>query len=162
MKSQKSNEIFIFDSVNFKINCHFIKVDTVIDGKNRFDFLNDFNIISDSIYNFRKGKTTTSFEYLYYEDEQYFLQFKFIPKVKGVYIFEFTSRINLSNNIQGKTIYTENSECYTNRWNPNFITNDGQSYIELLKYSPNDYYKNKSGYYFFPEQDGAHCFKVIE
>lgn len=159
LSSNETNELFLFDSVDFKTNNNFIKVDTIIHLFDRFDFLNDFEFIADSIYNFRKGNTTTAFDY-YYNGHEYFLRFQFIPKVKGIYIFEFSSRINLTDRIKGKEIYTEDGECQTDNWNPNFITNNGNSYAELLESSPNEYYKEKSGYYFHPQRDGAHCFKV--
>lgn len=153
-------EFFTFDSVDFKIRCHFIKVDTIIDSQGRFDFLDDFDILADTLYNFRKGNTTTAFDY-YYDGISYYLEFKFIPKKKGVYIFEFTSRRNLSSfDWDDAYIIDEDGDCETNRWKPRFVTNDGQAYQELLEYSPNDYYKEKLGYNFNPERDGAHCFKV--
>ncbi len=158
--NDKHTELFTFDSIDFKISCHFIKVDTIIDAQGRFNFLKDFEIIADSLYNFRKGKTTTAFDY-FYDNNEYFLKFKFIPMVKGVYLFEFISRRNLSSfDWDDAYILDEDGDCETNRWRPQLITNNGQSYSELLEYSPNEYYKEKVGYNFHPQRDGAHCFKV--
>jgi len=158
--NDKHTELFTFDSIDFKISCHFIKVDTLINILERFYFLNHFEVLADSIYNYRHKTASTAFDYNY-SDNQYGLQFKFVPKKRGVYIFEYTSRRNLSSfDWDDAYIFDEDGDCQTNRWRPKFITNDGESYKELLRYSPNEYYREKSGYYFFPERDGAHCFKV--
>ncbi len=158
--NDKHTELFTFDSIDFKVHCQFIKVDTIIHLFDRFDFLNDFEVFSDSIYNLRKGKTIVVFDY-HYDGNEYFLQFKFMPKHKGIYIFEFFSQRNApSFDWDDAYILDEDGDCETNRWRPQLITNNGQSYSELLKYSPNEYYKERSGFYFSPERDGAHCFKV--
>lgn len=160
LRDEKYSELFNFDSIDFKDHCQFIKVDTIISLQDRFNFLNDFDLFADSIYNLRLGKTIVKYNY-YYDGTTYFLKFKIVPKCKGVYIFELFSYRNASSfDWDDSYIYVEGGDCKTNRWYPYFITNEGRAYRELLKYSPNDYYKEKAGFYFFPERDGAHCFKV--
>jgi len=162
LDSKETGESFVFDSVDFHLVNGFFKLDTLIDYQKGYHFTSNFEfIIDDSTYQFIQGNNYIHLAYKY-SDDSYFLQYKFIPKKKGIFLFEFSSNINLTNNIKGKIIHAVDSECKTNAWGPIFQTNQGNNYKELLKESPTEYYNTK--YYNewsrFNTIDGAHCFKV--
>ncbi|HAQ38264.1 MAG TPA: hypothetical protein DCQ58_07115 [Saprospirales bacterium] len=155
----RGSELFYFDDVDFKIGCHMIKVDTLMDkSENRWHTINHFDFLADSIYKLKVYNTFADFDYVY-RDHKYFLEFKIVPKFKGVYIFEFSSALNsLSHSMQRDTIPAVDSDCEAKIWYPGFITNNGQTYVELRnKYNPNSWEFN-----FAYRSDGSHCFKVVE
>ena len=158
-----SNYIFILDSVDFHMGGGIIKLDTVIRRGKHYNFMDDFDWIVDSIYNFSIGSISYSFNYNYSNDG-YYIQFYMIPKLKGIYNFDFNSLIGATPNIKGKVIETKNGNCKTDAWYPYFQTNNGNNFRELLKRSPNEDYNTK--YYNkwsrYNTIYGAHCFKVVE
>lgn len=155
----RGSELFYFENVDFKTYCHMIKVDTLMEHKfNNFDYIDHFKFFSDSIYNLKVFNTTVGVDYVF-RDHKYFLEFKIVPKFKGVYIFEFVSVLNsTSHSMQRDTIPAVDSDCEAKIWYPRFITNNGQTYVELRnKYNPNSWQFN-----FAYRSDGSHCFKVVE
>ncbi len=159
LKDILHSELFYFDNVDFKTYCHMIKVDTLMEHKfNNFDYIDHFKFFSDSIYNLKVFNTTVGVDYVY-RDHKYFLEFKIVPKFKGVYIFEFVSVLNsTSHSITRDTIPAVDSDCQLTTWYPSFITNNGNAYQDLMDRSnPNDWYHN-----FAVKYDGSHCFKVVE
>jgi len=161
LKTNETNELFVFDSVDFKTGSGFVRFDTLLEKGEFYHFTDEFEFIIDSIYNFRKSNNVIAFDY-YYNGEEYYLQYKFIPKVKGIFLFEYISRINTSTFNKNKTIQAKNSDCETSGWYPSFITNQGNNYRELLKLSPNeDYYTTVyNDWSRYNTEKGAHCFKV--
>jgi hypothetical protein len=151
-------ELFYFENVDFRNYCHLIRVDTLLNSPSeRFDFIDHFEILSDSFYKMKVLKTTIGFNYVYSENK-YFLKFKIIPKFEGVYIFELGSIINRNDNIARDTIPAVDSDCKAKIWYPYFITNKGQTYAELRnKYNPNSW-----EFDFAYRSDGSHCFKVVD
>jgi hypothetical protein len=68
------------------------------------------------------------------------------------------SRRIIHNKTTRDAITAVNSECKANIWYPYFITNKGQTYIELRnKYNPNSW-----EFDFAYRVDGSHCFKVMK
>ncbi len=156
-----SNYIFILDSVDFHMGGGIIKMDTLLEKGKHYHFMDDFEWIVDSIYNFKIASNSYSFNYHYFNNE-YYIKFYMIPKNKGIYYFDLNSLIGATPNIKGKVIETKNGDCRTDTWDVYFMTNEGNNYKELLKLSPNEgsntkYYKNWSKY---NTVYGAHCFKV--
>lgn len=152
----------IEDSINLFIGNYFIKLDTLIENHITYNFTKDFEFLVDSIYNFRIGNYAIGLDY-YRRGNEYDIQYIFIPKKKGIYLFEFSSRINVSESYRYQILESISSECRTNRWAPVIITNNGlNNNKELLKESPTEFYNTKS----YDEWDlhntvyGAHCFIV--
>lgn len=158
LKDILHSEEFYFDNVDFKTYCHMIKVDTLMEHKlNNFDYIDHFKFFSDSIYKLKVFNTTVGVDYVY-SDHKYYIEFKIVPKFAGVYIFEFTSPLNYPSNISRDTLPAVNSDCKLTQWNPNFITNDGNAYQDLMdRNNPNNWYHD-----FALKVDGTHCFKVVE
>lgn len=156
-----SNYIFDLDSIDFHMGGGIIKLDTLIVEGGQYHFVNDFEWIADNIYNFQIGSNAYAFDYQY-SSTGYEVKFSMIPKKKGIYLFDINSLITASISVVGEVIYTKNKECKTNKWYPNFKTNNGNNFKELLLRSPTKYY---TGYYFdnwnkYNNNYGAHCFKV--
>ena len=161
--SNESSEIFDFDSIKFRPIVTFAKLDTpFVENFKYYPFTDFFDFFVDSIYNLRINGNSISLEY-YYSGEDYFLKFKFIPKRKGIYYFQFTSAyLSHSNYDNVPIIYSLDSNCETNKWLPYFNTNSDNNHKELLKesiyeYSRNDMYEKWDQNYFIY---GKHCFKV--
>jgi hypothetical protein len=159
LKDILHSEEFYFDNVDFKTYCNMIKVDTLMEYKfNNFDYIDHFKFFSDSIYNLKVYNTTVGVDYVY-SDHKYHLKFNIVPKFAGVYIFEFTSVLNsTSHSILRDTLPAVDSNCKLTEWYPNFITNNGNAYQDLMDRSnPNNWYHD-----FTYKVDGNHCFKVVK
>jgi len=158
-----STDTFVFDSINFYTACGINKIDTFNNSKANFSTFDLFNIIVDKEkYNYKKGNISFSIDYVY-DGERYLLQFKIVPKYKGVYYFTFFSLLNVRLDLKSEEIYSEKTGCTTEHWHPGISVNNGiGNNKEFLKLSPlksfnttvyNDWYKNNYIH-------GTHMFKV--
>jgi len=158
---QDSTDQFIFDSINFHIGCGINKIDT-FNGSQMSNSLLLFDYLIDTTkYNYQKANISFSLEYVYSGDE-YYLQFKIVPKYKGVFYFTFFSIVG-EVFIERQNIYAVNGECVTEYWDPRLITNKGiGNNKEFLKLSPQKYY-NTTAYNDWHKHNhvrGNHLFKV--
>lgn len=157
MMDDNSHYTFDFDSIDFRIGSLFEKIDTTI---NNFNVTDDFIFIFNENNNVIIGNHALKFDYIYSLTD-YYIQFKFIPKKKGIYLFQFYSLFSISSN-ERPIIHAVNSDCQTEEWYPNFKSNNGNNFREILKLSPmNDfnkiYYDN---WHTRNNEFGAHCFIV--
>ena len=154
----RGSELFYFENVDFRNYCHLIRVDTLMkSSKERFYFIDHFEYLADPTYNLTVFSGHIDVDYVY-DNHKYYLKFLIIPKYKGVYLFEFGSRLNIDDKVARDTIPALDSDCEAKIWYPRFITNNGQTYDELRnKYNPNSWEFN-----FAYRSDGSHCFKVVE
>ncbi len=159
-----SSDQFVFDSIDFHVYCGINKIDTFNGTKIEYSTFKMFDIIIDEAkYNYKKANITFSFDYEYVNNE-YLVQFQFIPKHKGVYFFEFASKITYwSDFVEPQEIYSEISGCVTEHWYPSLITNKGISNNkEFLKLSPAKEF-NSTIYEAWNTKNtvsGVHLFKV--
>lgn len=167
IRAENSDEIFIFDSINFYLSSGFHKIDT-FNGSQIIKTTRDAVdiIIEEEKYNFKMLNYGFRCEFYYIENE-YFIQFKAIPKYKGVYYFGFGSQLTQPETSfpRNQFISSESFDCEISKFYPHMITNDGKgNNKELLKLSPDwnfrgTYYRNWDNL----SQNGgagAHCFKV--
>lgn len=162
MMDDKSHYTFDFDSIDFYNGLVFVKLDTTQEAAPFLQTTKEFNFLYDVKNDFVFGNNVINFDYIY-NGSKYYIQFKIIPKKKGVYLFEFNSLYSYSSlGRNKKVIYTVDQKCNTENWYPYFKTNNGNNYKEILKLSPrNDY--NNIYYSLWPRYNkefGAHCFIV--
>ena len=159
-----SSDQFVFDSIDFHTVSGIFKIDTFNGTKVEYSVFKLFDIIIDEAkYNYKKANISFSFDYEYVNNE-YLVQFKFIPKYKGVYFFSLESVLTtMSDFVDPQEIYSEISGCVTEHWNPYLITNRGiGNNKEFLKLSP-DKYCNTGVYEAWNAKNtvsGVHLFKV--
>lgn len=159
-----SSDQFVFDSIDFHNTCGIHKIDTFNGTKEEYSTFKNFDILIDEArFNYKKANISFSFDYEYINKE-YYVQFKLIPKYKGVYYFAFSSILNAGDDFEEpQKIYSELSGCVTERWNPDFITNRGiGNNKEFLKLSPDKYF-NTTAYEAWNAKNtnvGVHLFKV--
>ena len=163
----KYGEDFLFDSINFYIGSGVSKIDT-FNGSNitsrTFDICEV--IIDEEKYNYIKYNLGFGVDY-YYSGKEYFVEFKLVPKVKGVFYFDFFSLRTFpdNDNYDKQFIHYTKTDCETDKWFPRMITNNGEgNNRELLKFSPdiqfNQYYYDNWHSVYQNSGSGAHCFKV--
>lgn len=159
-----SSDQFVFDSIDFHTVSGIFKIDTFNGTKVEYSVFKLFDIIIDEAkYNYKKANISFSFDYEYVNNE-YLVQFKFIPKYKGVYFFSLESVLTtMSDFVDPQEIYSEISGCVTEHWYPSLITNRGiGNNKEFLKLSP-DKYCNTGVYEAWNAKNtvsGVHLFKV--
>jgi hypothetical protein len=159
-----SSDQFVFDSIDFHTFCGINKIDTINRTKIEYSTFKMFDILIDEArYNYKKANITFSFDYEYFNDE-YFVQFKLIPKYKGVYFFSFGSKTtHWLDFVELQEIYSEISGCVTEHWYCSLITNRGiGNNKEFLKLSPGKEF-NSTIYEAWNAQNtisGVHLFKV--
>lgn len=159
-----SSDQFVFDSIDFHTVSGIYKIDTFNGTKVEYSTFKLCDVIIDEArYNYKKANISFSFDYEYVNNE-YFVQFKLIPKYKGVYYFSFESIITYGSDfVEPQEIYSEISGCETERWNPYLITNRGiGNNKEFLKLSP-DVYFNTTAFEAWNAKNtvsGVHLFKV--
>lgn len=160
---KESNEIFDFDSIDIRPLVVFAKLDTpYVENFLYYPYTDHFEFYADSIYNLKISGNTVGLNYDY-SNEEFFLEFKFIPKRRGIYYFQFESAfLNLSMNDDVPLINSLNTDCKTNKWAPYFNTNGNNNHKDLLlesiyDYAKNDMYEDWDQNYFVY---GKHCFKV--
>ena len=160
---QDSTDQFIFDSINFYTKCGIAKIDT-FNGSQMSNSLLLFDYIIDTIkYKVSKNNITYNIKHNYNNNE-YYLKFKVVPKYKGVFFFTFPSSLNTFRDLYDRqNIYAINGECSTIYWAPWLITNNGiGNNKEFLKLSPRKYYNTTAynDWYRHNHIGGVHLFRV--
>lgn len=159
-----SVDYFKFDSVQFHVLSGLSKIDTFNGSQISNTYNNLCELLIDSVkYNYKRSNISFSFDYFYTGDE-YYVEFKMIPKYRGIYYFSFSSLItSFWENLEHQQIFSEISECETEYWIPELITNSGiGNNKEFLKLSPSSYYKTQRWELWNAEntERGVHLFKV--
>ena len=162
MKDDNSHYTFDFDSIDFYNGLVFDKLDTLFSPQQYLQTIQEFDFIYDEKNNFKFGNNVINFDYIY-SGSEYYVKFKFIPKKKGIYLFEFNSLYSYSSlGRNKKVIFTDEKECKTENWYPLFKTNNGNNFREILKLSPRNDYNNiyYTQWHKYNIEYGAHCFIV--
>ena len=155
---------FVIHTIDFHTVSGIYKIDTFNGTKVEYSTFKLFDILIDEKkYNYKKANISFSFDYEYVNNG-YFVQFKFIPKYKGIYFFSFESIITHAPDfVEPQEIYSEISGCLTKNWYPSLITNRGiGNNKEFLKLSPDKYF-NTDAYEAWNAKNrdsGVHLFKV--
>lgn len=155
---------FIFDSIDFHVLSGLSKIDTFNGTQVSQKFYNLCELKIDTVkYNYRQANISFSFDYFYTGDE-YYVEFKMIPKYRGVYYFSFQTIMTYQwDYLKHQKIHSENSGCETEYWIIELMTNNGiGNNKEYLKLSPSSYYNTERWKYWNADNivNGVHLFKV--
>lgn len=150
-----------FDSIDFLMGGFLFRLDTLLSKNDSYDFRDYFEIFVDSVFNFQQNASAYAFDY-FYDKKNYSFSFKFLPKKRGVFLFEFNSLYTVSSGKRVKKIINAvNSPCKTNEWDIFFKTNNN-SHRELLRLAKDEYYRTwyYDNWIRFENLEGGYCFKV--
>lgn len=153
------NHPFLFDSIDFRVFSNILRIDT-LDSIESFMYNPDqFEYIIDANHNFTIGNLNVYFDHNY-ENSYYTLNYKIVPKIKGVFYFRFQSTMNVSTSHHDQFIYSQDSNCSTKYWTLHFKTNDGLGNKDLLKSSSIENILNDEYQKWGNSREGPFCFTV--
>jgi hypothetical protein len=153
-------EQLYFDDINFFMGGNIYRLDTTVQGQ--YEFLELFDIIVDSVYNFQKNFSAFAFDFQYLQDKYDFV-LKLVPRHRGIFEFRIHSFYELNYNKYTPPFVTGyNSDCNTNNWFVLFRTNGGNTHSNLIDELENeelrDWYKDNWGR--IEKFEGGYLFKV--
>lgn len=165
IRSQFSNMVYeriteknyFLDNIRFYPNSSVIRIDTI----NQIDDFSEFNVIIDSsfelfFFNYSDGGRNLTGEYNY-EDDEYLLEYKIIPREKGLFLFNQASLVESLGESQDFT-----DKCRNVDLNVAMALNDNSNNnVDFLLNSPSEAYIriwNKKDSKFFDA--GGYCFYV--
>ena len=161
---EDSIDQFIFNKIDFHVFSGLSKIDTFNGTEISNLYYELCDIIIDTVkYNYKQSNISFSFDY-FYDGYEYFVEFKLIPKYRGVYYFPFASQITYFwDYLDHQEIYSQNSGCKTEYWSVHLMTNNGiGNNKQYLLLSPSTYYNTERWKYWNADNtnSGVHLFIV--